>query len=168
MIGDRLLEWMTHLGSGPWDAFREAVDDLDDGESGDDAQKLHRALRIVFSDLGHADFFVNGSRRWRVRRPALAELIGCGARHMFIGGRNARASRQSEAHRGREGRSVHDYSRGGVRPVAGQHRGGSALSARGRRETRNPIPAEGRAEAGGAATVDQKDSGRSRAGRGTD
>ena len=87
VIGDRLLEWMTHLGGGPWDAFRAAVDELDDGESDDDARKLHRALRIAFSDLGHTDFFVNGSRRWRVRRPALAELIGCGVGHMFIGGR---------------------------------------------------------------------------------
>ena len=87
MSGDRLLEWMTHLGSGSWDAFREAVDDLDDGESADDAQKLHRAVRIGFSDLGYADFFVNGSRRWRVRRPALAELIGNEDAHMLIGGR---------------------------------------------------------------------------------
>ena len=87
MSGDRLLMWMTHLGSGPWDAFREAVDNLDGGESADDAQKLHRAVRIAFSDLGYADFFVNGSRRWQVRRPALAELIGHEDAHMFIGGR---------------------------------------------------------------------------------
>ncbi|MDD9981584.1 MAG: hypothetical protein OXU81_09540 [Gammaproteobacteria bacterium] len=87
MIGDRLLEWMTHVGSGPWDAFREAADELDDVESRDDAQKLHRVLRIALSDFGHADFFVNGSRRWRVRRPALAELTGSGGGHLFIGGR---------------------------------------------------------------------------------
>ena len=87
MSGDRVLEWMTHLGTGPWDAFRDAVDDLDDREGGDDAQKLQRVLRIAFSDFGHADFFVNGSRRWRVRRPALAELIRNGAGHLFIGGR---------------------------------------------------------------------------------
>ena len=87
MIGDRLLEWMTHVGSGPWDAFREAADELDDGKIGGDAQKLHRTLRIALSDFGHADFFVNSSRRWRVRRPALAELVGDKGGHLLIGGR---------------------------------------------------------------------------------
>ena len=30
MKWDRLLEWMTHVGSGPWDAFRQSVDELDE------------------------------------------------------------------------------------------------------------------------------------------
>ena len=87
MSRDRLLEWMTHLGSGSWDAFREAVHAVDDAQILDDAHKLFRAVRIAFSDLGYADFFVNGSRRWRVRRPALAQLIGNDDAHMFVGGR---------------------------------------------------------------------------------
>ncbi len=87
MNRDRLLEWMTHLGSGSWDAFREAIHVVDDGEIADDSHKLYRAVRIAFSDLGYADFFVNGSRRWRVRRPVLVQLIGNEAAHLFVGGR---------------------------------------------------------------------------------
>ena len=87
---DRLLEWMTHLGSGSWDAFREAVHVLDDGEIADDAHKLYRAVRIAFSDLGYADFFVDGSRRWRVRRPAILATACGDGEHVVSGGRPSR------------------------------------------------------------------------------
>ncbi|HXG98431.1 MAG TPA: hypothetical protein VNJ06_15110 [Gemmatimonadales bacterium] len=81
---DLLLEWMTQLGSGAWEAFREAVVELAQGDF--DEQTLVRSLRITFSDLGHVDFFVQGSRRWRVMRPA---LVGLSERseHLFVGGR---------------------------------------------------------------------------------
>lgn len=81
---DLLLEWMTHLGSGAWGAFREAVAELADGDV--DEQSVARMLRIALSDLGHVDFFVEGSRRWRVLRPALAGLSESGE-HLFVGGR---------------------------------------------------------------------------------
>ena len=86
---DRLLEWMTHVGSGPWDAFRQSVAELDE-RLDDDRQDLYRSLRIALSDLGHADFFVGGSRRWHVRRPALVGTSQSGREHMFTGGRTAR------------------------------------------------------------------------------
>jgi hypothetical protein len=81
---DLLLEWMTHIGSGAWEAFREAVAELgtDDAEE----QVIVRRLRITLSDLGHADFFVGGSRHWRVLRPALIALSD-GSEHLFAGGR---------------------------------------------------------------------------------
>ena len=85
---DRLLEWMTHVGSGPWDAFRQAVDELDE-DPNEDRQGLYRSLRIALSDLGHADFFVEGSRRWRARRPALIGILQGEREHLFTGGRSA-------------------------------------------------------------------------------
>lgn len=81
---DLLLEWMTHLGSGVWGSFREAAAELA-GEDADE-QVFVRMLRIALSDLGHVDFFVDGSRRWSVLRPALVELSGNGE-HLFVGGR---------------------------------------------------------------------------------
>ena len=87
---DRLIEWMTHVGSGPWEAFRQTVDELDERLDDDDRQVLYRSLRIVLSDLGHADFFVGGSRRWRVRRPALVGTTQDEDKHVFTGGRSAR------------------------------------------------------------------------------
>lgn len=83
---DRLLEWMTHLGSGAWGAFRDAVEELAGDRDLLDEQSRVRALRIAFSDLGHVDFFVEGSRRWRMMRPALVGLSQ-GREHLFVGGR---------------------------------------------------------------------------------
>lgn len=81
---DLLLEWMTHLGSGAWGAFREAAAELADDDV--DEHALVRTLRITLSDLGHVDFFIDGSRRWCVTRPALVGLSESGA-HLFVGGR---------------------------------------------------------------------------------
>lgn len=83
---DLLLEWMTHLGSGAWESFREAVVELSNDDSSLDEQSLARMLRIALSDLGHVDFFVDGSRRWRVLRPALIGLSESG-KHVLVGGR---------------------------------------------------------------------------------
>ncbi len=83
---DLLLEWMTHLGSGAWSAFREAVADLAGDASDLDEQGLYRTLRITLSNLGHVDFFVDGSRRWHVLHPALVGLAGS-SEHLFVGGR---------------------------------------------------------------------------------
>src|SRR5262245_19374029 len=83
-----LLEWMTHIGSGQWGAFRAAVDGLtidDDPEP----QQLARRLRIALSDFGHVEFFVDGSTRWRVMRPALAGLAS-GGEAVLVGGRTCR------------------------------------------------------------------------------
>ena len=86
---DRLLEWMTHVGSGPWDAFRDAVDEVDDVIEREDPHAWYRTLRIAMSDLGHVDFFVGGSRRWQVRRPVLAGLADDESAHLFTGGRTS-------------------------------------------------------------------------------
>lgn len=84
---DLLLEWMTHVGSGAWGTFREAVAELEsDNGTLDEQQALLRTLRIALSDLGHVDFFVGGSRRWQVLRPALVGLAGS-TEYLLVGGR---------------------------------------------------------------------------------
>lgn len=83
---DLLLEWMTHVGSGAWGAFREAVEELARDQDLLDEQARARSLRIALSDLGHVDFFVEKSRRWRVLRPALVGLSKS-QEYMFVGGR---------------------------------------------------------------------------------
>ena len=96
MNADRLLEWMTHVGSGPWDAFRDAVDEVDEVMERQDPHAWYRTLRIAMSDLGHVDFFVDGSRRWEVRRPVLAGLAGNESAHLFTGGRSSELLKKLE------------------------------------------------------------------------
>jgi hypothetical protein len=82
-----LLEWMTHLGTGSWLAFREAVSEILGGEDEPAIQISH--LRSALSDLGHATFFVGDSNRWRVLRPALVRISGADE-YLFVGGRTPR------------------------------------------------------------------------------
>lgn len=85
MNSEVLLHWMTHTQDGSWSAFRGAITKLAGGDAEPDA--LARGLRIFLSDLGHADFFVGGSQRWRVRPPALAGLPQPGSCAVLTGGR---------------------------------------------------------------------------------
>lgn len=82
---DLLLTWMTHAGEGSWTSFRRCVDELAPTES--ESSETLRALRVSFSDLGYAEFFVNGSRTWKVLAPqlcgsaaGLGSAVLCGAR----------------------------------------------------------------------------------------
>ncbi len=72
MNWDILLHWMTHLGEGSWQGFKNSVGRLAGEE--EDLENLVIGLRFHLSDLGHADFFVGGSRRWRTLSPTLAGL----------------------------------------------------------------------------------------------
>ncbi len=82
---DMLLHWMTHLGDGTWAAFRSAVMRL--AETDADIDGICRRLRVTLSDMGHADFFVAGSQRWRALPPMLAGLPGSSSPAVLIGGR---------------------------------------------------------------------------------
>ena len=84
MNWDVLLHWMTHLGEGSWEAFKDAVTRL--GPEDADPDNLVIALRFHLSDLAHVDFFTGGSRRWRVLRPVLAGLAQSDAA-ILTGGR---------------------------------------------------------------------------------
>jgi hypothetical protein len=63
---------MTHLGEGSWGSFRTAVAKLVDRD--EHLDEVCSRLRVAFSDLGCADFFVEDSERWRVLPPVLAGL----------------------------------------------------------------------------------------------
>lgn len=85
MSGELLLHWLSHLGEGTWNRFRGAAAGIVPPDS--DAMRKLQFWRNRLSDLGHVDFFADGSQRWRVRQPVLAGLCGlegvavlCGAR----------------------------------------------------------------------------------------
>ncbi len=82
---DVLLYWMTHLGEGSWGSFRKAVRELapEQAESSD----LFRNLRLHLSELGHVDFFVDKSQRWRVQSPILGGLVDRPEIALLCGGR---------------------------------------------------------------------------------
>ncbi len=85
MRSDALLHWMTHVGEGTWTGFRSSVSKLADTDA--DLDYLCRTLRIFLSDLGHADFFIDGSQRWRVLPPVLGGLAMDDGAAILAGGR---------------------------------------------------------------------------------
>src|ERR1700685_4168160 len=87
MTWDLLLYWMTHSAEGSWSGFRKAVSEIAPNSLPEDQAGLARRLRVTLSDLGHVDFFMEGSQRWRVLPPMLAGLgiddsaaVLCGSR----------------------------------------------------------------------------------------
>jgi|SRR6185312_5816577 len=85
MKWDILLNWMTHLGWGSWALYRQAVDELC-GDTEEEIETVYRRLRVLLSDMGHADFFENGTMRWRTFQPALMRLSDSNC-YIFTGGR---------------------------------------------------------------------------------
>jgi len=96
MSWDLLLEWMTHSGSGTWSGFREAVAELHEPTEAD-VQVVAKRLRIVLSDLGHVEFFINASKRWQVLRPAIVGLAHP-HQYLFVGGRTRQLVTSLEHH----------------------------------------------------------------------
>lgn len=86
MNSDLLLYWMSRLGSGSRDKFRDALNDLMTDE---DRDSLDWVLPLMLSDLAHADF-TRVTRRWQVRPPVLAGLIGQPKAAVLCGGRSTR------------------------------------------------------------------------------
>lgn len=89
MSGELLLHWLSHLGEGTWRKFRDAVASMLPPEEDGGAKFVYWSNRL--EELGHVDFFVDGSQRWRVRQPMLAgvcslhgEAVLCGARSPHI------------------------------------------------------------------------------------
>lgn len=73
--------------------FRDAVTRTHPNSDDDAAESNY--LRLALSDLGHADFFVNGSRRWRVLAPAIVGLER-DRKHLVVGGRSRAFVRRVE------------------------------------------------------------------------
>ena len=65
-----VLHWMAHVGAGSWAAFKRALTSLAHDDV--DVAAAARTLRTRFSDLGFAEFFVDGTERWRSFAPLLA------------------------------------------------------------------------------------------------
>jgi len=82
---DLLLTWMTHVGEGPWMSFRKAAEEIEDSDR--DPLELCRSLRIGLSDLGYADFFIDGTQQWRMLPPMLGGLAGRENAAALYGGR---------------------------------------------------------------------------------
>jgi len=88
MNWDVLLHWMTHLGEGSWEGFKESVACLAPDE--EKRNDLIINLRLLLSDMAYADFFIGGSRRWRVFPPILAGLATSPDDAVLCGGRTPR------------------------------------------------------------------------------
>ena len=82
---DLLLTWMTHLGQGSWMGFRRAAEEMASGDR--DPLVLSRRLRVEFSNLGFTDFFVDGTKRWRMLPPVLGGLAAQEHAAVLSGGR---------------------------------------------------------------------------------
>jgi hypothetical protein len=79
MDEDALLLWMSAKGSGSWQQFRSAVEQLNmasDGSEHEDAGSelpIYQLLRLNLERLGHAEFFWDQTAPdWRVCPPTLA------------------------------------------------------------------------------------------------
>lgn len=84
MTADSLLVWMSARGSGSWQQFRAAVEELQLAESKASATAdaedtgayglpLYQLLRLNVQRLGHAEFFTGANAaEWRIVPPALA------------------------------------------------------------------------------------------------
>lgn len=90
MNWDILLHWMTHMGEGSWDGFKDAVARLAPQDEALD--ELFVRGRLYLSDMGHAEFFFSGSRRWRVLPPVLAGLAAKPDAAILCGGRTPQLS----------------------------------------------------------------------------
>jgi hypothetical protein len=85
MNTELLLYWMSTIVEGSWRRFRQALAELAPEDA--DVQALSRRVRVLLTDLAHADFFIDGSQRWQIAAPTLAGLPG---KHsaMLCGGRS--------------------------------------------------------------------------------
>jgi hypothetical protein len=88
MNGDVLLHWLSHLDEGPWSKFRSAVSEMAASSGDEDKKRLSLLNRL--SELGHIDFFIENSRRWRVAAPTLVGLCGVEGTAVLSGARSSR------------------------------------------------------------------------------
>lgn len=82
---DGLIQWLTHRGQGRWESFKEITVDL--LASYEPPLKSY-GLADALSMMGLADFFVNGTDRWRVFAPTVAGTQEGEA--VVVGGRTPR------------------------------------------------------------------------------
>jgi len=82
---DLLLSWMTHVEEGTWATFRNSVQAL--AETDANVSRVSRVIRITLSDLGFANFFIDGTQRWKILPPVIGGLAGKKSVAGVFGGR---------------------------------------------------------------------------------
>lgn len=100
-----LLYWMTQIAEGAWNGFRRSVQQLSGAD--DDLDRLCRSLRVALSDLGHADFFIGGTQKWRVLPPVLGGLVMQQESAVLCGARTPGLIKMLESAGEKHGCSVH-------------------------------------------------------------
>lgn len=98
---DMLLYWMSNMGEGSWDRFRNVVTELA-GRDGD-LGPLRRSLRVRLSDFAHVNFFIGDSSRWNALPPLVAGLLEPANAALLIGARTPRLLSDVQAAAARTG-----------------------------------------------------------------
>jgi hypothetical protein len=90
MKANQLLYWMSHLGEGTWESFKNAVQELAEPEEKEEdiLRILIRRTRFRLSDIGSVDFSVKKRLRWQVLEPVLASFTETPERAVLCGGRS--------------------------------------------------------------------------------
>jgi hypothetical protein len=68
--GELVLRWMSCIGEGSWAGFRDALSVVDP----DSSPTAPVRMRSRISDLAYAEFFIGGTRRWKVLPPMIGGL----------------------------------------------------------------------------------------------
>jgi hypothetical protein len=90
MKGNELLYWMSHLGEGTWESFKNAVAQLaePDEKKEEVLGDLITRTRFRLSDIGSVTFSADKRRRWQVLDPVLASFTEKPDRGVLCGGRS--------------------------------------------------------------------------------
>ena len=90
MKANELLYWMSHLGEGTWESFKNAVAQLAQLEERQEEVLDHliTRTRFRFSDIGSVTFSADNRRRWQVIDPVLASFSENPDRGVLCGGRS--------------------------------------------------------------------------------
>ena len=90
---DDLLTWMTAVGTGSWQRFRSAIDELACNQETEQKSEnlfkgsfpFHHKTRLRLARLGHAEFSMS-EKKWRVTPPALVSLPNDNSHSAFLCG----------------------------------------------------------------------------------
>lgn len=83
--GELVLRWMSCTGEGSWPGFLDALRVVDP----DFGPTAPARLRSRISDLAHAEFFISGTRRWKVLPPMIGGLAETSSA-VLVGARTGR------------------------------------------------------------------------------
>jgi hypothetical protein len=90
MKANELLYWMSHLGEGTWESFKNAVAQLaqPDERREEVLDRLITRTRFRLSDIGSVTFSADQRRHWQVIDPVLASFTENPDRGVLCGGRS--------------------------------------------------------------------------------